>query len=178
MRKKITFTTLLAGALLILSSPVLAQVTNWYAQADTIGGCSTHPGYAGWIEVDAVHHLWFKQEAQSAPPQRKQYILTRRMDCSTIDFWEALRQQTHINQLDLHALQETGMQPRLTQTIRFQDVRIESIETTDDFPDYPPMERVRFSYESLEIESQCYEPSGDPCGSHQFQYSFSKGVKK
>jgi type VI secretion system Hcp family effector len=178
MRNKITFTMLLAGALLLLSSPLLAQDTDWYAQADSIGGCSVAPNYSGWIDVEAVHHLWFKQEAQSAPPQKKQYILTRRMDCSTIDFWQALRQQTHINEIELHAVEETGEQPRLTQIIRLQDVRIESIETADDFLDEPPMERIRFSYTSLEIESKCYDHLGDPCADHQFQYSFSKGKQQ
>lgn len=178
MRKKITLTMLLAGVALLLGSPLLAQDTYWYAQADTIGGCSTAPNYSGWIDVAAVHHLWFKQEAQSAPPQKKQHILTRRMDCSTVDFWEALRQQTNINQIELHAVEETGEQPRLIQRITFQDVRIESIETADDFPDDPPMERIRFSYNSIEIESKCYDHLGDPCGDHQFPYNFSKGVKK
>jgi type VI protein secretion system component Hcp len=175
MKTTLTLATLLAGALLLLSSPALAQDMNWYAEADTISGCSTAPNYSGWIEIDAVHHLWYRPEQQVSDPLRKQYILTRRMDCSTISFWEALRQQTHINQLELHAV-EGGGQLRTLQIIKFGDVRIENIETADDFPDEAPVERVRFSYDGIEIESRCYDSHGS-CGTHLFSHSFSKGVK-
>jgi type VI protein secretion system component Hcp len=176
MKRQIIFVTLLAGALLILPAPALAQELDWFAQADQIDGCATAHPYAGWIEIDAIHHLWFRVEGQGTTPQRKEFILTRRMDCSTTDFWQALRQQTHINQFELEAVY-FGEQTRVTQRYRLQDVRVESIESADDFTDHAPIERIRLSYQTFRYESECYDQSG-PCGSHDYEHSFSKAKKR
>lgn len=173
MNHGIKASMLLAGVVQLLFSPAAAQDVDWFAQAENLSGCSAAVGHTGWIEIAAVHHLWFKNEGENTDPQKKEFIVTRRMDCSTIPFWEALRQQIDINELVLEAADPVSPF-RVRQILRFENVRVQSIETADDFPDDPPLERIRFSYDRIEFESKCYTPEGDECGSYQYTYDFSQ----
>lgn len=168
-RRRVLDLTIVASLLLAVV-PAAGQELSWFAQADHVDGCSTAVGHTGWIEVSAIHHLWFKVEGVSTTPNKKEFILTRPMDCSTRQFWEALRQQTDINQLVLENV-EANPPYRVMQVIRFDDVRVTSIETAGaDFPG-PPVERIRFSYNRVEYKSNCYDAHGS-CGYHEYTHQF------
>ena len=174
MNAKTILISLLLGFTLLASPPFVAQDLNWYAQADQLTGCVGGGPHAGWIEVSAIHHLWHRDEGVGTTPHRKEFILTRTMDCSTVSIWDAFRQQTNINELRLEAV-DSGGAYLVRQIIRFEQVRVQSIETAaGEFPGQL-VERIRFSYSRIEYESKCYDQTGQECGDHQFNHDFSQG---
>jgi type VI protein secretion system component Hcp len=161
--------------ILLLSSPtVSAAELDWYASFPGITGGSTAQGHTGWVEISALHHLWFREESHvTMPPERMTLILSKEVDVSTTQFWQRFRQQVQFSDVTLDGVAEIAGQLRVLQQIKLEDVRIESIETVGRFEEDTRIERIRLSYRrQFEFTSRCYDASGDSCGEHTFQYDW------
>lgn len=177
MRRHHALGWLLLGTLL-LSAPAAAQARelDWVLTIQSVPGCSSLPNQLGKIDVLELHQLWFGVEsATPAAPQTREFILTKEMDCASRLLWDNYRLQNQFSELILEGY-ETGGQRRLFQRIELRNAFIQSLETSDRFPDDRPLERIRWVYDWMEITSYCFRPSdGTSCGDFQFSYDFSSG---
>jgi len=161
--------------LLLLAPWTAGQAVDvdWFLTIQTVPGCSTVPNQLGKIDILELHELWFSVESASAqPPETREFIVSKEMDCSTRLLWENYRMGTQFPEIILEAY-EPGGERRILQRIELRNVLIQSLETSDRLPDNLPVERIRWFYDWMRITSHCYRPTdGMPCGEHTFEYDF------
>ena len=162
--------------LLLLSYPAAAQQVelDWYVTIPNVPGCSTAQGQAGKIDVLELHQLWFSAESTGpVQPQTREFIFSKDMDCTTRLLWDNYRTLTHFSSIVLEGYDRTPFH-RLRQRIELYDTYIQSLETSDRFPDDPPLERIRWAYGTVELASYCVLPDGSDCGQFESSFDFSQ----
>lgn len=143
----------------------------WYANIETIPGCSLNSQHTGWIEISGIHHLVLNDT--SGRVSRESFILTKPWGCSSPGLWQALG-GTPLPGAVLE-LAETGGELRIMQRIEFEGVYFESIETAEKDASGVIEERIRLQYNRIRTESFCHDEKG-PCASTTSCYDFVEGA--